>query len=139
VNKYIIMKGQTITADATDTTGRRYINADSLVIFNQFGVELPAFEEGKTYDVVAIATIYHNAPELYIISATEVQGTDVMRGDVNQDQTVNITDVTVLIDLLLGGGQAPAEADCNLDGGVSITDVTVLIDYLLSGVWPTVE
>ena len=139
VNKYIIMKGQTITADATDTTGRRYINADSLVIFNQFGVELPAFEEGKTYDVVAIATIYHNAPELYIISATEVQGTDVMRGDVNQDQAVNITDVTVLIDLLLGGGQAPAEADCNLDGGVSITDVTVLIDYLLSGVWPTVE
>jgi hypothetical protein len=62
-----------------------------------------------------------------------------MRGDVNQDQTVNITDVTVLIDLLLGGGQAPAEADCNLDGGVNINDVTVLIDYLLSGVWPTVE
>ena len=139
VNKYIIMKGQTITADATDTTGRRYINADSLVIFNQFGVELPAFEADKTYDVVAIATIYHNAPELYIISATEVQGTDVMRGDVNQDQAVTITDVTVLIDLLLSGGQAPDEADCNLDGGVSITDVTVLIDYLLSGVWPAAE
>ena len=139
VNKYIIMKGQTITADATDTTGLRFINADSLVIYNQFGVELPAFEADKTYDVVAIATIYHNAPELYIISATEVQGTNVMRGDVNQDQTVNISDVTSLIDLLLGGGQAPAEADCNLDQAVNISDVTALIDYLLSGVWPVAE
>ena len=139
VNKYIIMKGQTITADDTDTTGRRYINADSLVIYNQFGVELPAFDAGKTYDIVAIATIYHNAPELYIISATEVQGTDVMRGDVNLDQAVNISDVTALIDLLLGGGQAPAEADCNLDQTVNISDVTALIDYLLSGVWPVAE
>ena len=135
VNKYIIMKGQTITADATDTTGRRYINADSLVIFNQFGVQLPAFEEGKTYDVIAIATIYHNAPELYIISATEVQATTVMRGDVNKDQNVNIADVSALIDYLLGGGQAPAEADCNLDQNVNIADVSALIDYLLSGHW----
>ena len=89
--------------------------------------------------MIAIATIYHNAPELYIISATEVQGTDVLRGDVNQDQDVNISDVTSLIDLLLGGGQAPAEADCNLDQAVNISDVTALIDYLLSGVWPVAE
>ena len=135
VNKYIIMKGQTITADATDTTGRRYYNADSLVVYNQFGVQLPAFEEGKTYDVIAIATIYHNAPELYIISATEVQGTDVMRGDVDQNQSVSIADVTALIDILLGGGQAPAEADCNLDQNVNIADVTALIDFLLTGNW----
>ena len=136
VNKYIIMKGQTITADATDTTGLRFINADSLVIYNQFGVTLPAFEEGKTYDVIAIATIYHNAPELYIISATEVQGQDVLRGDVNQDQLVNISDVTALIDILLSGAEAPAEADCNNDQNVNISDVTALIDYLLSGNWP---
>lgn len=138
VNKYIIMKGQTITADATDTTGRRYINADSLVIFNQFGVELPAFEEGKTYDVIAIATIYHNAPELYIISATEVQGTNVMRGDVNNDGKVNINDVTSLIDAVLSGdweGLSYANADCNLDQSVNINDVTALIDFVLGGLW----
>jgi hypothetical protein len=60
----------------------------------------------------------------------------VMRGDVNQDGSVNIADVTELIDILLSGAEAPAEADCNLDEGVNISDVTALIDYLLSGVWP---
>jgi hypothetical protein len=57
-------------------------------------------------------------------------------GDVNGDGSVNISDVTVLIDLLLGGGTIsnPA-ADCNQEGSVNIADVTALIDYLLSGNW----
>ena len=139
VNKYIIMKGQTIVADETDTTGRRYINADSLVIFNQFGVELPAFEEGKTYDVIAIATIYHNAPELYIISATEVEDVPAfIRGDVNMDETVSIGDVTALIDYLLTQDASAISmdaADCNQDQGITIGDVTALIDYLLTQTW----
>ena len=54
----------------------------------------------------------------------------------NGDGSVNISDVTALIDLLLGGGTIsnPA-ADCNQDGIVNISDVTVLIDYVLSGHW----
>ena len=58
-------------------------------------------------------------------------------GDVNGDFNVDITDVTALIDLLLGGGTIsnPA-ADCNHDNNVTIADVTALIDYLLSGAWP---
>ncbi len=53
------------------------------------------------------------------------------RGDVNGDGSVNIADVTALIDLLLGSGTIsnPA-ADCNQDGSVNIADVTTLIDYL---------
>ena len=59
-----------------------------------------------------------------------------LRGDVNGDGSVNISDVTTLIDLLLGGGSIsnPA-ADCNQDSSVNISDVTSLIDYLLSGSW----
>ena len=58
------------------------------------------------------------------------------RGDVNGDGSVNISDVTTLIDLLLGGGSIsnPA-ADCNQDSSVNISDVTALIDYLLSNHW----
>ena len=62
-----------------------------------------------------------------------------MRGDVNDDQTVNISDVTSLIDFLLSGDFDSVNydnADTNLDGTVNIADVTALIDYLLSGVWP---
>ena len=59
-----------------------------------------------------------------------------MRGDVNGDSSVNISDVTALIDLLLGGGTiSNSAADCNQDGSVNISDVTALIDHLLSGNW----
>ena len=56
----------------------------------------------------------------------------LVRGDVNADGAVNITDVTALIDILLSGAVAPAAADCNVDGAVNIADVTVLIDFLLA-------
>ena len=58
------------------------------------------------------------------------------RGDVNGDGNVTISDVTALIDLLLGGGTInnPA-ADCNGDSNVTISDVTALIDFLLGGTW----
>ena len=61
-----------------------------------------------------------------------------LRGDVNGDGTVNIADVTALIDYLLSGnasGVNVAAADCNQDNSVNIADVTALIDYLLAGSW----
>ena len=63
----------------------------------------------------------------------------VMRGDVNGDGSVSISDVTALIDYLLSGNSDAinmTNADTNQDGNVSISDVTTLIDYLLSGTWP---
>ena len=60
------------------------------------------------------------------------------RGDVNGDGSVNISDVTALIDYLLSGnasGINVTAADCNQDSLVNISDVTALIDYLLSGSW----
>ena len=66
-----------------------------------------------------------------------------LRGDVNDDGSVTIADVTALIDALLGqnfddvpGVFSGDNADCNKDGSISIADVTALIDYLLSKEWP---
>ena len=60
--------------------------------------------------------------------------TPVILGDVNDDGMVSISDVTVLIDYLLGSNPQPFnEANANVDGGdISISDVTALIDILLS-------
>ncbi len=58
------------------------------------------------------------------------------RGDVNNDGSVSIADVTALIDYLLSGDSSAINwnaADMNGDTDVSISDVTELIDYLLSG------
>ena len=69
-------------------------------------------------------------------TCTVTQTVTNLRGDVNGDNLVTISDVTALIDLLLGGGTInnPA-ADCNNDTNVTISDVTALIDYLLGGTW----
>lgn len=57
-------------------------------------------------------------------------------GDVNNDNEVNIADVTALIDYLLShdsAGISLENADVNQDEEVNIADVTTLIDNLLAG------
>jgi len=61
---------------------------------------------------------------------------DIIVGDVNGDGLVTISDVTALIDYLLGGESTSFvvdAADVNGDGQIAISDVTTLIDRLLSG------
>ena len=61
-----------------------------------------------------------------------------LRGDVNGDGSVSISDVTALIDYLLTGnasGINMSGADANRDSSINISDVTVIIDYLLTGSW----
>lgn len=63
--------------------------------------------------------------------------TTVIRGDVNGDGSVNITDVSLLINYLQGGDVeiVQAAANCNGDNDVNISDVTMLINFLLNDVW----
>jgi len=61
------------------------------------------------------------------------------RGDVDGNGTVNISDVTALINYLLSGNATGIyldAADCDLSGNVAIADVTTLINYVLGGNWP---
>lgn len=65
-----------------------------------------------------------------------------LRGDVNKNGEVNISDVTALINHLLSGDFENSDtfsfraADANKDEQIRISDVTALINYLLSGSWP---
>jgi len=63
-----------------------------------------------------------------------------LRGDVDANHKVDIDDVTLLIDVILGKNVTydAKAADCNTatgDGNVDIDDVTALIDYILTGKW----
>jgi hypothetical protein len=61
-----------------------------------------------------------------------------MPGDVNNDNSVDITDATALINYLLYGDSSGINleaANVNNDSGVDITDATALINYLLYGAW----
>jgi hypothetical protein len=93
----------------------------------------------RTWDGWTDNRLYYTDGTEFVIPGSEPQG---LRGDVNNDGGVNISDVTTLINHLLSGdttsgdGYSHDNADCNLDGGVNISDVTTLINYLLSNNWP---
>ena len=88
--------------------------------------------EAGTYNLVIT---FNPETQEVTFAANPVGGSEFERGDVDHNGDISIGDVTALIDILLSGAEAPAEADCNLDENVSIGDVTALIDYLLSGHW----
>jgi hypothetical protein len=56
-------------------------------------------------------------------------------GDVNAGYQVNIADVNLLIDIILGGkvdAETMARADVNGDGEVTLGDVTAILDIILT-------
>ncbi len=60
----------------------------------------------------------------------------VKYGDVNGDGEVNVNDVTVLINYILGKNPTPfiaANADVNQDTSINVNDVTALINMILGG------
>lgn len=68
--------------------------------------------------------------EYYIINAT-----NVIIGDVDNDGSFNISDLSALIDYLLTGNASAinlAAADIDLDGNVNISDLSAIIDLLLN-------
>ncbi|MBR5685065.1 MAG: C10 family peptidase [Muribaculaceae bacterium] len=75
--------------------------------------------------------------EGYVIPGDEPTG---LRGDVDGDGKVDITDATMLINYLLSNdptGINMENANCDLseNGKVDITDATTLINYLLNNAW----
>lgn len=78
--------------------------------------------------------LYYTDGSQFVVPSTPVG----MRGDVNADEVVNISDVTALINYLLtddAEGLNLGNADCNLDEILNISDVTTLINYLLTDEW----
>ena len=62
---------------------------------------------------------------------------DYLRGDVNQDGAVNIADVNVVIDIILGAvldAETMLRADVNEDSSINISDVNEIINIILNPV-----
>ena len=54
-----------------------------------------------------------------------------LRGDVNSDGTVDISDVTALVNLILSSSNSNPYGDVSGDGDVNISDVTELVNIIL--------
>ena len=60
----------------------------------------------------------------------------LLRGDVNHNGSIGISDITYMVDYFFQQGPAPEcgdEADVNSDGNIIISDLTMLVDYIFNG------
>ena len=80
-----------------------------------------------------VTTHYYKGGSLLSLSgATEEYQVGMLKGDVNGDGKVNVSDVTTLINMILGITPTDeARADVNNDGKVNVSDVTTLINIIL--------
>jgi hypothetical protein len=131
VHMYVWIKGATLV---NDSTNYYTINDGTLdmTLFNKFNktVTMPEVLEGKTFDVKAFVSLYKGVLQLYPVEVVDPNA--LLRGDVNRDGKVNVTDVTALINMILGVIPKDMEsADLSHDGNVNVTDVTTLVNIIL--------
>ncbi|MBQ7205403.1 MAG: SUMF1/EgtB/PvdO family nonheme iron enzyme [Muribaculaceae bacterium] len=109
---------------------------------------LVTFKVTASADFKAPATIWLKNTLFTTVAAVEIPfGDEVctvrsgLKGDVNMDGAVDISDATMLINYLLDGNSVDVNsiaADVNEDSAIDISDATTLINYLLYGEWPVI-
>ena len=143
INAYVVYKNVTwsmfqrkITlADGTTTVS----------VYDMFGINFPAGfgPDNRHWNVYGIIGKNGNNVVLYpttsFVEYEEPQPT-VLRGDVNGNGTVNMDDLTALINYLVYGTEVnvPNSASCNNADdttNVNMDDLTALINYLVYGNW----
>ncbi|MBO4813454.1 MAG: dockerin type I repeat-containing protein, partial [Muribaculaceae bacterium] len=88
------------------------------------------------YEDLETSTVYDTAGNFVRNAWVTITGEEIepelLRGDVNGDGKVNVSDVTCLINMILGVLNVnEVRADVNQDGKVNVSDVTFLINIIL--------
>jgi len=83
--------------------------------------------DGNGYD--DITNYFGSAPDM---GAYEFEGSS-LTGDLNGDGMLNILDVVMLVNIVLGYGDPLPSGDLNGDGVLNVLDVVVLVNIILGG------
>ena len=131
VHMYVWIKGATLV---NDSTNYYTINDGTLdmTLFNKFNktVTMPEVLEGKTFDVKAFVSLYKGKLQLYPVEVVDPNAHAT--GDVDGNGTVNVSDVTALVNMILGVIPMDIEAgDVDGNGAVNVSDVTALVNIIL--------
>jgi len=76
----------------------------------------------------AAATL-QDGSALFITNST---GSDFIQGDLNDDGIVNILDVVLLVNIVLGSEDFNPAGDMNTDGLINVLDVVILVNAILN-------
>ena len=133
INNYLVIKDVEImpTDDAMKFTMLDE-NGDELLIYNRFDYTMPEIESNATYNVEGFMGIFKTDRQFYPIKVSKA---GALKGDVNGDGVVNISDVNVLINIILGAtldSETMKRADVNEDQSINIGDINAVIAIILN-------
>ena len=77
-----------------------------------------------------ITDYFGEAPDM---GAFEFDASAMIPGDLNGDGDLNIMDIIVLVNIILGNADPTDTGDLNADGNVDIMDAVVLVNVILNG------
>jgi len=103
-----------------------YASSDDCITTHEFTAE-------GIYDVTVQAKDSYDALSNWSASGVTVQIHAFMAGDANNDLSVNLLDITFLINYLYNSGQEPTHlgaANADGTGGINLLDITYLINFL---------
>ncbi|MBC8255889.1 MAG: endonuclease [Candidatus Marinimicrobia bacterium] len=93
-------------------------------------------DENETTRTWAIAGYQQNKPNPFVLDETLIWRAyfyeGFMTGDLNEDGLLNILDLVVLVNIVLGDEDVIPAADINGDGAYNVLDVVVLANIILS-------
>ena len=112
--------------------------ADSLGKVSDSGLRVHCINTAKSVDdegneVITLFTFKaYNGMGIYEIGKNVSGPEPTLKGDVNGDGRVNVSDVSTLINMILGmSAMDQVRADVNGDGRVTVSEVSALINIIL--------
>ena len=121
----------------------------TIVGFTLTGTNIPAgnqallvvtFEnnnDDQTFDLCLSDPVFSdpnaNGVPVTLGSCVDMDFSSSLPGDLNDDGLVNVLDVVVLVNIVLGLGEANSAGDLNSDGLINVLDVVILVNMILGG------
>ena len=106
---------------------------DKVTVYNKFKIATDDLTDGDQFTIKGIGCVYNTTWQIMPISFTKADG-NVYIGDSNGDGIIDVTDVMVIVDYVLGKNPKDFiynNANWNGDNVVDITDAMLIVYYLL--------
>lgn len=131
-NRYLIL--------CSSTTNKTFVGNDGTVISLYIDVDENVTDGDYSFVLKNITLACDNGDVFRTneINAPVVVHSDI-RGDVNNDQEVNIGDISCIANIVLGDiadSYNLKAADVNLDGDINVGDVAYTAEYIINGSFP---